>query len=182
MKLVLLYGIPAVGKFTVGKALQEITGFKFLHNHLFADLCTMIFDPGTPAHAELNHRIRMIVYKTAAEKGLKGLIVTFNYYTGPRTEHSNNALLAWANLMKDLGGEFCLVRLSCETKELERRVISSSRIGTRKIVEVEKLREVLREEFISDKVPASIASSLCIDNTDLSPREVAEMIKQHYNK
>jgi len=34
MKLVFIYGPPAVGKLTVANALAKVTGFKVFHNHL----------------------------------------------------------------------------------------------------------------------------------------------------
>lgn len=45
MKLLFLYGPPAVGKFTVAKEWAALTGFKFLHNHLTIDLVTSVFEP-----------------------------------------------------------------------------------------------------------------------------------------
>jgi shikimate kinase len=34
MKLVILFGPPAVGKMTVGQQLANLTGFKLFHNHM----------------------------------------------------------------------------------------------------------------------------------------------------
>lgn len=46
MKLIFLYGPPAVGKFTVGKVLVKLTGYKLFHNQLTSDLVESIFDRG----------------------------------------------------------------------------------------------------------------------------------------
>lgn len=43
MKLVFLYGPPAVGKLTVAQALAQKTSFKVLHNHLVNDLAEVVF-------------------------------------------------------------------------------------------------------------------------------------------
>src|SRR3989344_9223 len=42
--LVFLYGAPAVGKYTIGKKLARITGFKFLHHHQIRDLIFQFFN------------------------------------------------------------------------------------------------------------------------------------------
>ena len=47
MRLVFLYGPPAVGKLTVAKALARLTGYKVFHNHLTIDLVASILDWGT---------------------------------------------------------------------------------------------------------------------------------------
>lgn len=44
MKLIFIYGQPAVGKLTVAKELEKITGYKILHNHLFVDLVRSVFE------------------------------------------------------------------------------------------------------------------------------------------
>jgi len=38
MQLVIIFGPPAVGKMTVGRALAERTGFKLFHNHMTSKL------------------------------------------------------------------------------------------------------------------------------------------------
>ena len=43
MKLVILYGPPAVGKLSIAQALAARTGFRVLHNHLLMDLSHALF-------------------------------------------------------------------------------------------------------------------------------------------
>ena len=38
MKLIVLYGPPAAGKYTIAKAVAEKTGYKLFHNYLTVDL------------------------------------------------------------------------------------------------------------------------------------------------
>ena len=51
MKLILLYGPPAVGKLTIAKELARLTGFKLFHAHLTSDVVEAIFPRGTPRFA-----------------------------------------------------------------------------------------------------------------------------------
>ncbi len=55
MKLTLLHGAPAVGKFTVGQALSALTGVPFVDNHSTIDLAKKVFDFGAPGFWETNH-------------------------------------------------------------------------------------------------------------------------------
>jgi shikimate kinase len=43
MKLVILFGPPAVGKMTVGQQLANLTGFKLFHNHMTIELALNFF-------------------------------------------------------------------------------------------------------------------------------------------
>ena len=48
MKLVVIFGPPAVGKMTVGFELAKLTGLKLFHNHLTIELVLNFFDFSTP--------------------------------------------------------------------------------------------------------------------------------------
>ena len=54
MKLVVLFGPPAVGKMTVGRELERFTGLRLFHNHMTIDLALRFFDWGTPAFEKLS--------------------------------------------------------------------------------------------------------------------------------
>ena len=44
MKLIIIFGPPAVGKMTVGYELAKITGLRLFHNHMTIDLVLNFFD------------------------------------------------------------------------------------------------------------------------------------------
>ena len=46
MRLIFIYGLPAVGKLTVAKELAAKTGYKLFHNHLVVDLLISTFELG----------------------------------------------------------------------------------------------------------------------------------------
>lgn len=180
MKLVLIYGPPGAGKLTVAQELQKVTSFKLLHNHLVTDLCETIFEFGTPTRADLNLSIRSTVVEVAAKNGVNGIIFTLSYYAGPQMERANYAMGHFVALMKRIGGEACFVRLSCDQEELEKRVVSPSRIGTKKVTDIAKFKKILREELPCAEIPRNIAESLHIDNTSVSPQDAAIMIQKAY--
>lgn len=77
MKLVVIYGPLAVGKFTLGKELQKLTGYKLFHNHLTFDLIGSLFDVDADVFFGLNNRVRLDLIEAAAKHKIKGVIMTF---------------------------------------------------------------------------------------------------------
>ena len=108
MKLIFLYGPPAVGKFTVGKELSATTGYKFFHNHLSLDLVTAIFDRGTEQFTRLVRHIRSLMLEEAARADVPGLIMTFVYAPSRR-----EIVQQYEDIVAKHGGEICFVRLYC---------------------------------------------------------------------
>ncbi len=79
MKLVTLYGPPAVGKLSVAQALAARTGFRVLHNHLLIDLATALFEFGTPRHRTFVRHLREVSLEAARAENLPGVILTYVY-------------------------------------------------------------------------------------------------------
>lgn len=175
MKLILLYGPPAVGKLTIAQEIQKLTGFKLLHNHQVSDLVMTMHDRGTPAAADLNHQIRLAVYKAAAAQNVPGMISTVLYRYDIK-DQIHAAIRDYAAL-PDV--EAYAIRLSCAPEVLETRVATPARMGTNKIHSVEKLRLVLASEDLLRALPDDVIPSLHIDTTNLEPHEAAEIIKNH---
>lgn len=176
----MIYGPPAVGKLTVAQALQKITGFKILHNHLFADLVMSVFNRGNPVTNKLNQQIRNLVYKTSAENKLNGIITTFVYHHN-ESEREKRCILEYKKTLDKLKGEIFLVRLSCDIKELRRRVIMPPRLVSTKISSVKKLEEILKNDDMTGEAIINGIKNLHIDNTDLSPEKAAQIIKSNFN-
>ena len=175
MKLILLYGPPAVGKLTIAQELQKLTGFKLLHNHQVSDLVMSVHERGTIPAADLNHQIRLAVYKAGAQEGTPGVISTVLYRYDIK-DQIHNAIKDYMNLD---GVETFAVRLSCAPEVLEQRVASPSRAGTNKIASVEKLRAVLASEDLLRALPDDVIPSLHIDTTHSTPHETATTIQNH---
>ena len=70
MKLIVLFGMPATGKLTVGQELAALTGFKLFHNHLVVDLLLSVFEFGSPGFVELREKIWLSVVRAACREGL----------------------------------------------------------------------------------------------------------------
>ena len=174
MKLMILYGPPAVGKLTVAKALANITGYKLFHNHLTVDVVTSIFTHGSPAYFSLIQKMRRLVLTEAARANIPGLIQTFVY--GPARMP---ALEFYEGVVHSNGGHVCYVRLYCDRGVLLERVTSEDRKNYGKIAEIEHLNRVLtelREPFAS----VEGRESLHLDLGELTAESAAQAIQTHY--
>src|SRR5215208_7559560 len=70
--LLLLFGPPAVGKMTVGRAIAEASGFRLLHNHATIEPVLEVFDYGTLSFHRLleDFRLRLLDEVAAADTDL----------------------------------------------------------------------------------------------------------------
>jgi hypothetical protein len=175
MKLIFLYGPPAVGKFTAAKELAAITGFKLFHNHLTVDVVTSIFEHGSDSYFRLLRKIRFSILEAAAAANIPGVIMTFVY--GPSRQ---GVVGQYVKVVESNGGEICFVRLYCERAVLAQRVVAEDRRKYGKIISEARLNETLKE--LEDPFATIVdKESLSLDVGKLLPFEAAEMIKRHYN-
>lgn len=173
MKLIFIYGPPAAGKLSVGRALCARTGFKLFHNHLALQCVQPVFAFGTESCGRLVASIRMEMIAEAARTGTD-LVFTFCY----KKRHDDIQVLALTRLVEDQGGEVCFVQLWCDKKQLEQRITHPERAPAGKICTVEALREVMRQVDLLS--PVSFRPSFRVDTTKLSPDQSSEMIAEHY--
>lgn len=174
MKLIILYGPPAVGKFTVAKELASLTGYKLFHNHLTVDLVTSLFEYGTPPFWKLLRSTREQMLEAAAREGVN-LIFTFVFAAG----EDEGLMNGYFDIIEKNGGEVSLVQLKTTDAELSKRVENVSRKAFGKIATIESLESYLKKYDLRTPVPGK--ESLIIDNTDLTPLEVAEQIRTHFS-
>jgi broad-specificity NMP kinase len=173
MKLIFIYGAPAVGKLTVANEIAEQTNFKVFHNHLSIDAIEPIFDFGTKPFARLIDLIRVETIAEAARENVD-LIHTFCY----AKDSDDKYVAKITKAVESNGGEICFVLLTCERDELEKRVLEESRKQFGKADNLEILNEILDKYDLSSPVPER--RSLQIDNTNLSPAATARKIIKYY--
>jgi tRNA uridine 5-carbamoylmethylation protein Kti12 len=174
MKLIFIYGSPAVGKLTVSNELARLTNYKVFHNHLTVDAILPIFEFGSPPFTKLNDEFRKLLIAEAVSHHVN-LITTYCYAKGLDDERVEELL----KLVEENAGEVNLVLLTCERKQLETRVLAESRQNFEKVKTVELLDEVLDKYELFSTIPNR--KSLVIDNTNLSAEMVAKQIIEHFN-
>lgn len=70
MQLVMIFGPPAVGKMTVGFALERLTGMPLFHNHMTIEPLLRYFPYGSPPFARLNNEFRTRIFEEVAASDL----------------------------------------------------------------------------------------------------------------
>jgi len=67
--LLFVFGPPAVGKMTVGRAIAEASDFRLFHNHHLLEPLLDVFDYGTPPFNRLLEEFRLRVLQEASTSG-----------------------------------------------------------------------------------------------------------------
>jgi len=177
MKLMLLYGPPAVGKLTIAKELARLTGFKLFHAHLTSDLVEPLFPRGTPSFRKLVWDLRYAVFAEAAQAHLDGLIFTTVYGRGYREQF----IARCRDVVAPFGGEVCFVHVYCQAETLRQRVVREDRKQYGKITSVELLNDTLRHGEPQALFEAgTLWASLSLNTDVLRPVEAAHQVIAHY--
>ncbi len=181
MKLVLLFGGGAVGKMTVGQALAEQAGLTLFHNHMTIEPVMEIlgrFDmPTTMA-------LREVIFQAFAKSDNYGMIFTFMWaFNRPEdwamTEHI-------ADIFRSQGAEIYYVELFAPLEVRLQRNETANRLEhkpSKRDLEASRQR-VLSEEakyrLVSHPGELTFENYIKIDNTHLSPEDVATKIRERF--
>lgn len=174
MKLIFIYGSPAVGKLTVANDIAKRTGFKVFHNHLSIDCIEPVFEFGSPSFGKLISIIRLETVAEAARVG-QDLIFTFCYAKDIDDSHVEEI----AGRVEENGGQVCFVQLLCDKNILKQRALEESRQKYGKVKSVEMMDYFFERYDLISPVPGR--ETLQIDNSDLSPRDVASQVISHFD-
>lgn len=185
MKFILIFGPPAVGKMTVGKALAAETDLKLFHNHMSLELVNQFFDFGTPSFRRLDKEIRFSIFREVAQSDLAGLIFTFVWeikgggdakYVQEIVDifEANGADTHYVELKADLNVR--LIRNIQENRLLEKPSKRDTVASEKRLLSAER-----KYQFNTGPDDLTELGILKIDNTHLKPEEVARQIKEHFS-
>jgi hypothetical protein len=170
MKLLFIYGRPAVGKLTIARAVTALTGARLFHNHLTVNLALSLYDFGSPGFIELRERIWTAVFDRALADRLQLLIFTFN---PENTVPQRFIDELFAKVSAD-GGEVIPVELVASEAQIEARLGSESRRLDGKTLDAGAYRDLrARGAFDSPVIPAP---RLRLDTGNVSPAKASEEI------
>ena len=170
MKLVLLYGAPAVGKLTVAREVATRTGWRLFQNHLTIDLVLSVYDFGTPGFVALREQIWFVVIRRALADRLPGLVFTFN----PENSVPQRFVDDLYREVASSGGEVVSIELTASEAEIERRLGNASRREHGKLVDLELYRR-LRDAGVFT-MPVLPRPRLRIDTERLTSSAAADEI------
>ncbi len=183
--LVIILGPHAVGKMTVGQELAKLTDLRLFHNHMSIELALKLFNFGEKEFGILNESIRSTVFELFAKSDLPGLIFTFMCaFDYPEEFEYLKKLI---DLFESNGAKSCVVELCAdfdvriERNKSENRLMNkeSKRNLERSEAEMRNTNEKYRlNSYEGEELP--FENYLKIDNTSLSPEDVARQIKAHF--
>src|SRR3989338_4135494 len=176
---IIIYGMVAVGKLTVAKALQKELGYKLTHNHLVSDLVLSIFDRGTLEGNRLIERLRYELYEEAINQGVS-VIITHCYshdYVSPTGLSDPDYLKTLEEKLEASGAKTLFIHLQADNQVLLERVQGESRHEYRKLTDVAKMSEYLEDKKLDVRTSAPVKNNLVIDNTNMSVEDVVKLIR-----
>ncbi len=181
MKLLFLFGSGAVGKMTVGQELAKITGFRLFHNHMMIEPVLEIFGQ---FNAQAIMRLRQVVFEEFARTDHYGMIFTFMWAFDLPSEW--DYVESVKNIFMPYNTEFYYVELVASREvRLERNATENrlSQKASKRDIASSNQRLISEDtkhrlESLDGEIPFD--NYMKIDNTNLAPDAVAQMIKSRF--
>lgn len=185
MKLVIIFGPHAVGKMTVGQELSKITGLKLFHNHMTIDVVSGLFENMPEERVRLTNLFRKEIFESFSKGNEYGMIFTYMWAFDSKGDWDYVSEVE--NLFTTSGAEVYFVELSAdfnlriERNKTENRLLNKS--TKRDIEKSESIFRRLESKHRLNSLEGEISKKnyIKIDNSNLSPEAVAEMIKEKFN-
>jgi hypothetical protein len=175
MKLLIIFGPPAVGKMTVGKCIEERTSFKLFHNHMVMDVVMHIFGANTPAEDRLSRSIRESVIAEAADSNID---LIFTYVWNFALDKGRRNIEAYKQHYESRGGSVTFVELTAPLEIRTSRAASPSRFAAKTYTgdadEVARLETT--RDFVSPDPFFYPDHYLKIDAVNRAPEDIALQI------
>jgi chloramphenicol 3-O-phosphotransferase len=172
-QLIFIHGPTSVGKYTVARELQALTGFRLFHNHLVVDALQAVFDFASEPFIRLREPMWLAVLHDAAVAGIS-VIFTFAPEATVSERFVGDAIAAFERA----GGEVRFVALTCASEVQEARIGNESRASFDKLRSAPILRE-LNAKGLMD-YPSLPDHGLTIDTGATSPNEAAQRIVEFF--
>ena len=186
MHFVFVFGPPAVGKMTVGRALAARTGYKLLHNHMTVEPVLEIFAFGSPPFGRLVSEFRRRVLEEALAADLDGLVFTMVW--GLELDEDRALVASYVDLVQAAGGRVSFVELYADLGERLVRNRTELRLAEKRSKRDLEFSHgnvlALEEGYVMNTGGAGTLGEdmlaghehLRIDNTALSADEVADRV------
>jgi hypothetical protein len=182
-KFVLLFGPPAVGKMSVGRELEKLSGLKLFHNHMTIELVLPFFEFGSPSFSKLNNSFRMDIFNEVAKSELAGM--TFTFVWALDLDGEKEYVESITKVFADQGAKIFFVELQAELSERLTRNRGVERLeakASKRDVEASEKRLLSNHQKYQmntkDGEVFPFPNFLKIDSTKLSPLETAKKINE----
>lgn len=178
--IIFIYGPIAVGKLAVAKILSKKLGYKLAHNHHINDFVAEVFDRGSYASHVMKDQLRYLLLENMTKTGMS-FIATHCYahnFVSKTGLSDPKYLQTLEKKLTKIGAKFYAVHLKATNEELLRRVKMNSRKSFKKLMDVKIMnKHILKSDY---KNSPKLKNNFIIDNTNLSPQKVSDMIIKHF--
>ena len=181
MKLVLIIGSGAVGKMTVGQALMKKTGLRLFHNHMTIEPTLEIFGEFNP---EVIKRLRQVIFEEFVKTDKEGLIFTVMWAFDAQSDwdYVNELVELFESHDSEI---YCVELVAPQELRLERNKTENRLVNkaSKRDLELSEQRLLNLEEhhrFESFEGEVPFENYLKIDNSNLTPEEVADMVIEKF--
>ena len=181
--LIVVCGPQAVGKMTVAESLRDKLKYNMMMNHDSIEISDQIFGFGTPAQKEFNAVFREKAFALAVKHGVD---LIFTYVCAFEMESEREYLNSLEKLFTENGGKFYFVELSADlATRLERNETPHrmERKASKRNVEWSRsnlLSDASNHRLNSEEGEVWFKHHVKIDNTNLSPDEVADKVIAYF--
>lgn len=182
MKLVIIFGAGAVGKMTVGQELMKLTDLRLYHGHMDIEPVIEIFGSRNGSAVT---RIRHVIFDEFVKTDLYGMIFTFMWALDVQADW--DYLDRLVDIFRRTGADIYYVELFAPQEIRLQRNITENRLkhkASKQDIEASNAR-VKREDsnyrLVSNDGEIPFENYMKIDNSNLPPDVVAEMIKERFS-
>lgn len=184
MKFILITGPQAVGKMTVGQELTKTTDLKLLHNHMTIEVVTKIFDYSKEIYRKLNESFRTQIFEEFAKSDQEGIIFTTTWDFDDKEEWDR--IYGYIDIFKKYDAEIYIVELEADLEErlkrnkTENRLVNKASKRDFEWSEKDLLKSVKKYRLNSKQNEIKECNYLRINNTNISAKDTAQMIKERF--
>lgn len=168
MKLIFIYGPPAVGKLTVAEKLSEVTKIPVFHNHHSRDIVKDIYGDNLVQHYGLVDKIRFDVMEHCSQNNTD---LIFTYVYGGPADDAN--VKSYRKIVESNGGQVIFVELTADISDLIDRVDNDSRKKFKKLLDKNVMKDLTQDMSVFT-IP--FVESLKVNTSDTNPAESADII------
>ena len=177
--LIVVCGPQAVGKMTVAESLRDKLRYNMMMNHDSIEVSDRIFGFATPAQKEFNNAFREKAFELAVKHNVD---LIFTYVCAFDEQEERDYLNSLKDLFEQSGGKLYFVELSAD---LETRLARNEtphrmeRKASKKDVAWSRanlLGDAAKYKLNLEEGETWFENHLQIDNTDLTPDQVADQV------
>lgn len=178
--LVILTGPSAVGKMTIGQAMQRLTGIPLFYNHQIIDVLTNYFEFNSPPYLQVVESFYE-EFMAATAKANRSLTITYGWAFN--TEICADQIARYTRPFIESGGRVCVAELYAPLEVRLERNLTENRRAHKKTdwATVEYLTELTQKyQYRSNGDIGFDFEHLELDVTTIEPEESARVIAERF--